>query len=203
MKKPIIAIDVDDVLSATNLAMMHFANNHFGFNHTWEDYNAPGHYTLYWEDAVWKVGHQRGQECYDAFVAAGSRRRFTVVEGAVDALKQLQKRFELVVITARSQKYADETHAWLDQHFPDLFQQVHFERVEEDGTSVHKTVIAKEIGAQYLIDDSLEHCLPADATGVKCLLFGDYGWNNHQKIPASITRVKDWPAVLEYFNGQT
>lgn len=64
-----------------------------------------------------------------------------------------------------------------------------------------KAAICTSIGASYLIDDNLEHCALAAESGLDCLLFGEYGWNKAEILPKGVTRVKDWHAVLEYFNA--
>lgn len=50
------------------------------------------------------------------------------------------------------------------------------------------------------IDDQLKHCQAAASLGIKAVLLGDYPWNRTEKLPSGVTRCKDWPAVLEYFN---
>jgi hypothetical protein len=39
--------------------------------------------------------------------------------------------------------------------------------------------------------------------GVQALLFGDYGWNRKEKLVKGVTRVKEWAAVLQYFDEQS
>ncbi|HEY1835463.1 MAG TPA: hypothetical protein VGG13_01430, partial [Candidatus Saccharimonadales bacterium] len=63
--------------------------------------------------------------------------------------------------------------------------------------------IAQEIGAKYLIDDNAEYCVLSQDIGVQALLFGDYGWNRKEKLVKGVTRVKEWAAVLQYFDEQS
>lgn len=202
MKKPIIAVDVDDVLAGINRAMMEFVNKEFGTNLTWDDYTAPGEYHQYWEK-IWGVSNEEAERRYQAFVEAESHGNLPLIDGATQAIDHLKKRFELVIITARDHKHKDETHQWLAQHFPQTFKDVLFLPLnEEDGKKVHKAVVAKEIGASYLIDDNVDHCTVAHQAGITALLFGDYGWNKHHQIPKGVIRVKDWQAVKEHFDAR-
>ena len=45
-----------------------------------------------------------------------------------------------------------------------------------------------------------EHCISASEYQVEAILFGEFGW--HLDVPNNMQRCKDWPAVLEYFNGR-
>ncbi|MEO5627321.1 MAG: hypothetical protein ABIQ89_00315 [Candidatus Saccharimonadales bacterium] len=202
MNKPIIAVDVDDVLASVNQAMMQFVNEHFGTTHTWEDYTVAGPYRRYWEEVVWKVGPEEGRKRYDAFIERGGQRGAPMLDGAIDVLETLKQTHDLIVITARDHDYIEDTHHWLSKNCPGTFDDIHFLPYHEGSDKkVAKGVIAKQIGASYLIDDNVEHCLGAQENGVTALLFGDYGWN--QAAPNSLTRVKDWQAVKEYFDGRS
>ncbi len=200
MARAVIAIDVDDVLAGANQAMMHYINEHFGTNHTWEDYTVAGPYHRYWEKVVWQADPVEGAKRYRAFIGDGTQRRMPVIQDALEVIEYLKKHYELVVITARDHEYMDDTHHWLQKHFPQTFKGVHFLPYKDDGVKkVHKAVVARELGVKYLIDDAVEHCVPAAAAGIKCLLFGDYGWNKDAELTEGITRVKNWKAVQRYF----
>jgi 5'(3')-deoxyribonucleotidase len=199
--KPIIAIDVDDVLARTNEGLMHFINRHYGTNHTWEEYDVEGEYDGYWE-MVWNVPKDEARKRYSHFVESGVSKELIPVDGAIDALKQLKKRFELVIITARSDEQMEDTHHWLDSHFPELFKSVDFVPTWDPNNKVSKGIICKQIGASYLVDDSIDHCRLALEEGIEAILFGHYGWNKSQELPKGLSRIKTWPKVVEYFDGK-
>jgi len=201
MKRPIVAVDVDDVLSPTNLMMMHFVNSNFGTAHTWEEYTAEGDYDGYW-GRVWNVSREEAERRYKSFVTAEVLREVEPMEDAIQTLAYLKKQFELVIVTARGDDRAEDTHHWLEKRFPQVFKGVHFLPVWGDGKKATKAAICKEIGAGYLVDDNVEHCVLAAQEGIHALLFGDYGWNKHATLPSGVVRVKDWRAVREYFDGR-
>jgi hypothetical protein len=53
------------------------------------------------------------------------------------------------------------------------------------------------------IDDQPKHCVAAADIGIKALLFGEYSWNRTDTLPVGVARVKDWVAVLQYFDEQS
>jgi 5'(3')-deoxyribonucleotidase len=200
--KPIIAVDVDDVISAQNESMRKFANRKYGYSHMPEDYlkiEAP--YWGYW-GYVWGVSDEEQNLMVKEFQFSGEITKQKVIPGSVAALKRLSKAHELVIVTSRHDVHFDETHEYLEKHFPALFNSVHFAKVWEDGTRESKANICKKIGANYLVDDNSEHCNLAAEEGIKALLFGDYGWNRNAKLHPAVTRVRDWQEVLDYFENE-
>lgn len=200
MSKPIIAVDMDDVLSASTEGVRLFINHHYGTNHTSEDYAVPGEYHNYW-GKVWGGDEAQNREWYEHYLSSGLQLRLKPVSGAVSAIAELQHRYELVIITAREVQQLAQTEAWLHEHFPRVFRQVEFLNAHPKGKEATKAIILQEVGAGYFIDDKVENCLEAHESGVSSILFGDYGWHKPYELPEGITRCKDWAAVLEYFNG--
>ncbi|HLA48993.1 MAG TPA: hypothetical protein VJY84_00415, partial [Candidatus Saccharimonadales bacterium] len=66
-----------------------------------------------------------------------------------------------------------------------------------------KAEVCREIGADYLVDDQPKHCLAAADAGITALLFGDYKWTRVNNLPKNVIKVRNWPAVLEYFNAKS
>lgn len=66
-----------------------------------------------------------------------------------------------------------------------------------------KAQMCKDLGVAYLIDDQSRHCLGASEIGVTALLFGDYAWNHVEKMPDNVQQVRDWNAVIQYFDEQS
>jgi 5'(3')-deoxyribonucleotidase len=201
MPKPIIAIDVDDVLARTNEGMMHFINRHFGTNLTWKDYEVEGAYEGYWE-MVWNVSKEEARERYGKFVASGAVKDLIPVDGAIKAIERLKQRFDLAIVTARSDDQIEHTHHWLDAHFPKTFNSVDFVSTWSPDHTLTKAIICKQIGASYLIDDSIDHCRLAVEADIETILFGHYGWNKSKQLPKGIFRINTWPEVVEYFDGK-
>ncbi len=87
-----------------------------------------------------------------------------------------------------------------------FFSQIIFSGIWDDGKQdAHKrtkTEILQSIGADFLIDDQLKHCISAADAGIGAVLFGAYPWNRVDTLPRGVTRCSDWSAVLEYFDGR-
>lgn len=199
--KPIVAVDVDDVISDQVENIRAFANNRYGHNHTIEDYKVEGPYWGYWQH-VWGVSSdedRRRMSKYNENELSNQQ----LIKGSVGALKKLKKDYTLVIITSRDESLTEKTHLWLEKHFPDVFDSIHFVPIWEDGTRATKATICREIGAGYLIDDNPEHCNLAAKVGVTSLLFGSYGWQQNAKMHKDVVRVADWKEVLEYFNAKS
>ena len=201
INKPVIAIDIDDVLGDELEAVRQFVNQYRGLRLSRADYLVAGEYWAYWE-SVWGVDKEEGKQIYDAYVASGAKYKHSPLEGVIEAITKLKKSYKLIVITARGDMHIEATNKWLTEHFTDAFSNVEFMPVWGAKDVITKAHIAGHHKASYLIDDNYEHCRLAADAGIQTLLFGDYGWNRDVELSSSIVRVADWNAVMDYFDGQ-
>jgi 5'(3')-deoxyribonucleotidase len=199
--KPIIAVDVDDVAADENGGLREFTNREFGFKHTSEDYLVEGVYKGYWE-GIWKVNPGQAKQIYEAFLNSPDKANLKVIEGAIEGINHLKKKYELVVITSREGVAMEVTKPWLERHFPNTFSRVEFVAAWSKDERATKAVIGKALGVEYLIDDNATHCNLAAEEEIQPLLFGDYGWNRKMGLHPSVVRVKNWQEVVEYFDGR-
>ncbi len=199
--RPIIAVDIDDVLVPTNEVMRIFVNENFGTNHTKEDHTRPAPYKGFFEQ-VWNVSNEEAERRYSSFIHSEDYATMHPFEEAVEAIAYLEKHYDLVVISAREADQMEVTHQWLLKHFPNVFSDVRFISGWYHGRKISKGQVCKEIGASYLIDDHIDHCLDAEKAGVKALLFSEYGWSKNNPDADKLTRAKDWEAVKKFFDEQ-
>jgi len=199
MARTIIAVDADDTLFDENTAVRLFHNEKYGTDHTAEDYLQEGVFMSFW-DRIWDVSEEETMKRYEEFVQFKLEHNLPPLPHALEVLQKLKGNYELVVVTARDKRGVQMTHDALTEHYPDIFSDVHFVPLWGGEEKATKALICNEIGADYLIDDSFEHCKLAAETGTKSLLFGHYGWNRYQKTVPGMTRVKDWRAVGAYFD---
>lgn len=196
--KPIIAIDIDDVLALHAEAFVSYSNK------KWRTNLKVGDYQDHWAE-IWQVDEDETQRRLREYLNAGQFLRYKTVTDAEIVLKQLKKRFHLVILTARQKSLQKDTLDWVEKHFSDLFDNVYFAGVWdlplEQAAKMDKTAVAKQINADYLIEDQLRYALPAAKAGITVLLFGDYPWNQTKELPQGVTRVKNWREVLEYFDA--
>jgi len=193
-----IALDLDDVIVDSTEALRVLVNQRTGSRLTTEDYHVPD--DTYWGyyERVWMRHGIMDKVSYDELLGemAQDQSHMPLLPGAAFALGELSKRFDLVIITARNPVTERATKAWLSQQFGTLFDKIYFAHDK----SKTKGQLCQEVGASWLIDDNPGHCTVAQEVGVTPILFGEYGW--HKVAPDDVVACKDWPAVLEYFDGR-
>jgi len=192
--KPIIAVDIDEVLMPHFQDLADYYNRLYGTQLTLAD-NHPKD-TKNWGTDSFEVAVRRVQKFFETDEFKNSQ----PFEEAKEATRLLAEHYTLVVITSRDTLIEEVTRDWLNRHFAELFQDAHFTSLYNlEGKSTSKAAVSQAIKADYLIDDGFDHILEASRIGVRGLLFGDYPWNGHQELPPGVVRVKDWDAVLAYF----
>lgn len=198
--KPIIAVDIDDVLAVHAQEFVDYTNKKWGTNLKVDDYHD------HWAE-IWQTDWEETQRRLHEYLNAGKFAKYKTVSDADIVLKKLKKNYKLAVLTARQQSLSEDTRAWINKHFSNIFDDIHFAGVydlgEKEALKRDKTAMALSIGADYLIEDQLKYALPVAKTGIKVLLFGDYPWNQSHSLPKGTTRVRSWQEVLEYFDGET
>lgn len=191
-----IAVDIDDVLAANAASFVAFSNERWGTNLTVDDYDE--HWSRMWDVSLAET-ERRSSEFHDSGVIG----RYEHFDAAMPVLDILSQQYNLVIITARRKSVADETKRWIADKFPAIFSEVHFAGIWDNHTHQShiqtKAELCVALGADYLIDDQLKHCIGAAEKGIQALLFGDYSWNQAEQLPAAIVRCHDWGAVKEYF----
>ena len=202
MTKPIIAVDIDDVLAAAAAGWVAYSNKQWGTSLKVEDYDED------WAK-MWRVDFETAkQRAHHIHATKGIVSSFAPDATALVALQTLSESYELVIATSRITTHKAETEAWLDEHFKGVFSGLHLSNIYKAGNiakdAVHgtKAELVDSIGAAYLIDDQLKHCLAVAERGRQAILFGDYGWNRTDALPVGVTRCADWAAIVEYFDGQ-
>lgn len=200
MKKPIIAVDIDDVLAANAEGFVAFSNQRWGTN------LGPDDYTEHWAE-VWQIDMAETNKRAEELHASGVIASYLHFDEAVPVLESLAKNYELLAITSRRISIEKLTREWLSRHYANLFKDVLFAGIFDAPVSLERLSYTKanlfaSNNVDYVIDDQLKHCRAASELGVPAILFGNYPWNQSSALPAGVTRCKDWPAVLEYFNGR-
>lgn len=191
--KPVLAVDVDEVLYPFMPMFIKHHNQHYGTNTSLEQL------TSYVLEENFVMAEDQKIERIDRFVANGGFTAGVPLEQSQDALRALTQRYDVVVVTSRWQDWEQDTLAWLQRHYPDVFKGIHFANsiTWNRGDKHNKAAICQRLGAVAFIDDSLDNVQEVAATGIPSLLFGDYPWNQADELPENVQRVKDWNEVLE------
>lgn len=200
MNKPVIAVDIDEVLSPLHLPFLKHHNETYGTKLKYPD--PQGRYYMH---QLSGETHEVNIARLEKFVNSKAFADIRPIDGAVQAIKKLEEKYELVILTARQLFYLDVTHIWLSRHFPNVFRDVHFVGLQRNSQDMHmpKAKFCKKIGACYLIDDAFKTVVECPAEGIEGLLFGSYHWNQAGDLPKGVTRVRNWQEVLEYFDARS
>lgn len=198
-KRPIIAIDIDDVLAVSAEEIIAYGNRKWGTSLTINDYD---------EDftKVWQVDHEEVGRRFDEYIKAGTFLAYEHKSSAKLVLDKLKNDYELIILTSRNAKLKDDTINWINKKYPDIFSEsnIYFAGFWDapNQLAVHQTKgeLVKKLNADYFIDDQLKHCLSASKLGIESILFGDYPWNKHEDLPSNVRRANDWIDVMRYFD---
>jgi uncharacterized HAD superfamily protein len=198
----IIAIDIDDVIADTHETMRQWGNRVSGVILSVEDAKAHGDYWGYY-DRLWTSHNLQDVLRHEYFEQAIETEEVVVplFFGALFAIKELQKKYQIILITSRRIAFEKATRVWISEQLGDQIEIYFAKNNRVAGNIKTKGELAMELGVSVLIDDSVGHCTDVLEHGIEAVLFGDYGWQH--SIPAGVVRCKDWPSVLEYFDGRT
>ena len=190
----IIAIDCDDVLVGTAPLTIDYYNKTYGTKLTLED--------MYSDDPKrWDTDRATAIARVERYLETDEFRTAPPFRDAISTIRELAKRYELHMVTGRTQLLETATKDMLEKHFPKLFRSLEFTGLYGDRPR-SKSDVCKQLKADLLIDDHLGHALPVAACGVDVLLFGEYPWNRTtEKLPANVRRVKGWEQVSAVLLG--
>lgn len=198
MARPIIAIDIDEVLAEYATEFVKFSNERWGTHLTVEDYSEN------WSQ-VWQITHnetmERSKHIYKP--DEGVYGRLAPVIGADEALRKLREEFDIVLVTSRPLLVEQETRAWLEQHYSSLVTDIYFAGMYDGDVTDYsflrtKSSVYSQIKPKFVIDDQPKHCLAAADLGIHAILFGNYPWNQDVNDSSLITRCHDWNEVLHH-----
>jgi len=197
MRKPVVAVDIDDVLLEGVPVIVADYNRRFGTRVTPGDLYAAEYNRQVWGDVDIATASRR----IDAYAESSAFTNREPVREVTHCLRALAKRYELHVLTGRNDVVTELTNDWLRCYFPEVFASVNFSNLFDPDKKRSKGEMCVELGASFLIDDHLPNVKSAAEYGLRAVLFGNYPWNQADELPPGVTRCADWPAVLEYFDG--
>lgn len=194
MNKPTIAVDIDEVLFPLLSTFFPYLKAKHGIDVRQEQMK-----TYRTEDVIGGTVEELLAKM-DDYLQTEHYENALPVKGAAMALKELHKKYRLVVITARHKTFRGLTERFIETHFKGLFDAIRYTH-DEDNPEIETTKfeICQQEKAIVLIDDNLTFVLECAKVGFPVVLFGDYAWNQLDKLPEGIVRCNDWLAVVEYF----
>jgi len=198
MTKEVIAVDLDEVLSP--LHDLVFAHHNAVYGTDYPIHDPSGKYYL----QEYSQENDSGVlQKLKRFVKTEEFKAVKPLKNAVAVISGMREDYDLVIITSRQDFYYDVTRAWLKEHFPKVFKEVMFTQYRgKKGVDIPKSAICKQLGANYIIEDNLQHAFECAEAGIHTVLFSDYPWNQADRLPADVVRCKDWLAVKRYFDDR-
>ncbi|KAI0803115.1 hypothetical protein BC629DRAFT_1491838 [Irpex lacteus] len=206
--KPLIAVDLDDVLSQTNRAVIEWHNEAYGtkldLSHCY--------YYYYWKNPGWGTPEETFRKV-EEFYQTDYLDKAQPIPGALEGLQKLkQLGYRLVIVTARQRRELDRSAQWIEKHYPGIFEDMictgqSQETLAEDNlfvTKLSKADICVKLGAKFLVDDSLENSLKCAThpTPTPVLLFGKNEWNQRLSKYNDIKDEQSFEQRLEKEGGR-
>lgn len=195
LAKPVIAVDVDEVLFPliNNFTVWH--NREYDTNlvpHMFTTYEFHDTLQLTIPETISRIRQYFGND--HALIQP--------VDGAQQTINRLSNAYKIVVVTARNPNFRNVTEAYLETYFGSHISDLYMVGNKGDTSLVRsKAEVCKEIHAVALIDDSLKHVSACADIGMQGVLFGDYSWNGYQgQPPERVVRCADWNEVAEFFD---
>lgn len=209
MTKPILSIDIDDVLAPSAQAFVKFSNKMWGTNLTIDDYDE------HWSK-VWQIDDEaeinKRIEQIDAADFYGKECPHPQDRQSLEALNRLKYKFRIITLSSRRVIFKDGTIEWLNYHYPNIFDDYVFAGIWDDISKLDefskrinatKGDVLKSLGVVWHIDDQPKHCYGASGAGVKSILFGDYAWNRKAELRDNIFRASDWLEVEQIIRDES
>lgn len=191
-----IGIDLDDVLSLSMQEVINFHNDTYGTKINIKDVNT---YNL-WE--VWGGTVEEAVRKVHEFHKSSYAKEAKPVKYSQEVLNKLKKNNELYIITARKDDIKNESEEWVNKYFPNTFSNIYFTNhfSTDPNKKTTKKKVCDDLDIDIFIDDSLGNALECSDTKRKVFLL-DYPWNQMDKLPANVVRVKSWKELGGYINN--
>ncbi len=186
MKKPVLGLDLDDVLMDFNRSLADWHNAHHGTSYCREDI------VSYQLSELWGTTRDESVRRICEFYHSPEHAVARCMSGAEFVLPELEEQYEVVVISARPERARGETLAWLEGHFPTLVDKLHLTNRFDMGPELLKSEICKRLGVETFVDDAPMHHEDVSRVVTTSLLF-EAPWNREYALGLPQNqRVRSW-----------
>ena len=195
MSKPVLAVDIDDVLFSWTPTFLEYHNTTHNTRLT------PGDRRSDFLEEVIGITEAQMLDKIDAYIQTRHYVDAGPVPGAVTAIKELSKTYRLVIVTARTVNYRGTTEIFIEKYFPNVFSDILYSlRVDRPTEFIPKKELCRQVNAFALIDDSVRNLLPVVDAGMTGILFGDFAWHRQHILPERVIRCTSWEDVVVYLD---
>jgi len=195
MTKPVLAIDIDEVLFPFAAEFRQFCDGRDRVERSLEQ-------LVDYDFDLWAGSAAESLELVHAFSRL-DHRLVAPLDQARETLAELRGQYRLVIVTSRDSEFEARTVAWLEHHLPGLCDDVIMAGNRHTGRSYRsKLEVCRELGAALLVDDQLHYVQEVARQGVPAVLFGDYPWNQMAELPMGVRRARNWAEVRRLLAGE-
>ena len=147
------------------------------------------------------IPSERAVREFHNFARTANYANLPIIDGSVQIMAELLKKYELYLVTARQIVFEEVTRKWVDKHFPNIFKKIVFaNHYPTDGTqSYSKGEVCYKLGCKLLIDDNIYNIDSVLDREIKVILLNK-PWNKNQNFPESVIRadnIKEIPGIIE------
>jgi hypothetical protein len=190
--KPVLGVDLDDVILDFNESLQAFHNSRFGTSVRREDV------VTYDIEKIWGCSAEEASRRIFDFCRSDEHSMASPVSGAFEGVRHLGKSHELNVISSRGDQVKDPTLRWIRKHFDGHFASIvltnQYFGLPEKVRS--KADVCRELGVGVMIEDSMSQAKEIAASGCRVLLL-DCPWNQGD-LPENVTRIYSWKEIVAH-----
>ncbi|MFH1608077.1 MAG: HD domain-containing protein [archaeon] len=188
-KKIKIGIDIDDVVLEFYERFANFCNENHGSSIGCVDLGS---------NFINSLGSkEKTLTALKNFVDEGHAYNLVFIEGFKEIFDDLNKDFDLCLITSRSYDNREQTKTYFKDNIPNFDLDIHY---TFDYPECKKSVVCNTIGASIIVEDDSYNALECAQNGIKVFLM-DKPWNQNCEHD-NIVRVKDWKEIIEKLRTQ-
>ena len=195
VQKPVLVVDIDDVLAEFVNSLNKFHNDFFDTDFKLQDYI---HYDL---ENIWGGTKQDSLNKLFSFYDSKNFDDLNPVKDAFNALKELFKKFKIIAITGRPYKIKEKTENFIKKNFGNLIDEILFtNHILKQTVNMDKSSVCLSKGVRFIVEDHLGISNKCAEKGIKVFLINK-SWNQGPLINENVQRVKDWNEILELLNS--
>jgi hypothetical protein len=191
-EKPVVAVDLDGFLWDFYVEIAFWHDRTYGTDlarlvHT--------QWRSVWLEENWGgTGPEAGDKVV-AFYRQLDFRAQEPMDGAIEAMRQLAMKYELVLVTSNAHLDFHDILAWLDTWFPGMFRR----EVVRTGTFQSDIGALQRIGAACKLEDRLDRAQSVAAAGIWAVVVEHYLWSYGPNPPhlRHAKRLADVPAAVD------
>lgn len=188
MKKQIkIGFDMDGVTIDFNSAFLSIARNKFDMLHgiTYKDV------VCYDYCDCLDISEKKCFEIVDYVLENPIECKIKPIEGATKTLTALSKHTDLLFVTARQDRFAEQTKYSIYSILPDVNKNK-IKIIHSKGSKKHE--VLRKFGVKYFVDDKLTTCITLKQQGICPILYSS-PWNQSKEL---FFRVNSWNEISKF-----